>query len=959
MWPLGRERPQVLTGRGYLARMRVTTWSVAVGLLLGAAVAVVAPPPAAPVEAAATASVVCDDRPGTEPAPTPALDSYTAINPTRLVDTRDGTGGVTGALGRGCTLRLDLTDSVVPDDADAVGISLTSRAETRGYLTAHPCAAGRPGTSNLNARVGIGTPNFVVGLLDSSRTLCIYSSAGSHVIVDLAGWWSPGGDRITNMDPVRAYDTRELPGSPKLPANAIRNVPIGGPVVPDEATAAIVNLTATDAEAQGWVSVYPCGNTPPLSSNLNLKPGEARAVTAIIGLGRSGPAKGQLCIQSNITSHVIVDVNGYYAPAPVFGPAAAVQPQVGVRLADSRFGTGGWSTPFRAGEIRSFDPVAGSPLASSAAGVMLNVTSAQAPGRGNLRVYPCTTTSPAAVTETSAVNFTAEGAAANLVPVSLSSSRRVCVYASRPTDVVIDLFAVVTAPEGSLAERLSFGEVAAWPPFDPEGTDYGIRCPAATNSLELDLDLLPNTTARVDGVAVPAGTSTRPMATDDLLRVRLQRGNESQDHWFRCLPPDFPVYEVERPGDPAPGWYLTTAGAGSSPSGDFTIILDEYGAPVWYKRVEERMPNTSLEPPSFVLLNFQRLPDGRLSASEIGNRYGVPEDDVRHRISDLDGKYVVRGLGSHPTLSDAEFIQRFPIDHHDYADLPDGGYALVSYPLRQNVDLTGLGDGFDATDSVLDGAILEFDSNGDLVWEWNTKDHFPEDFSSFPQRRGTLPGWPQRYPDAVAPGGEVDTVHINSFQKLGDEGDGCGDYVVSARHYDAVFRVDCPSGTVEWILGGKTETVGPGPDVSAEQLEIVGDPFGGLLRPHDARLDGNLLTVFDNRTATDEPARAVTYEITGTTATLVREILQPDGRSSPAQGSHRVGADGSALISWGVLQPNFQEYDASGNLLLSIGQVNPVSGLPDGFSYRIVKEPPTSFDRTELREKAGGTAQAP
>ena len=297
----------------------------------------------------------------------------------------------------------------------------------------------------------------MVGPLDSSRSLCIYSNAGTHVIVDLAGWWSPGGDRIVNIDPVRAYDTRQLPGALRLPPAVIRNVPIGGPFVPEDATAAIVNLTATDADAQGWVSVYPCGNAPPLSSNLNLKPGEARAVTAIIGLGRSGAAKGQLCIQSNTTSHVIVDVNGYYAPTPSLGPSAAVRPRAGVRLADSRFGIGGWTTPFQADEIRSFDPVAGNPLAATATAVMLNVTSARAPRRGNLRVYPCTSTSRADVTETSAVNFTAEGAAANLVPVSLSSTGRVCVYASQPTDVVIDLFAVMSVPEGSLVERISFG----------------------------------------------------------------------------------------------------------------------------------------------------------------------------------------------------------------------------------------------------------------------------------------------------------------------------------------------------------------------------------------------------------------------------------------------------------------------------------------------------------------------
>ena len=46
------------------------------------------------------------------------------------------------------------------------------------------------------------------------------------------------------------------------------------------------------------------------------------------------------------------------------------------------------------------------------------------------------------------------------------------------------------------------------------------------------------------------------------------------------------------------------------------------------------------------------------------------------------------------------------------------------------------------------------------------------------------------------------------------------------------------------------------------RLSTVGDPFGGPKRPHDARLNGNVLTMMDNRAATDQPSRAVAYRIT-------------------------------------------------------------------------------------------------
>ena len=171
-----------------------------------------------------------------------------------------------------------------------------------------------------------------------------------------------------------------------------------------------------------------------------------------------------------------------------------------------------------------------------------------------------------------------------------------------------------------------------------------------------------------------------------------------------------------------------------------------------------------------------------------------------------------------------------------------------------------------------------------------------------------------------------------------------------------MFRVDRATGDVEWVLGGMQDLL-----VRSQRVDVVNDPLGGILRPHDARLDGNLLTIFDNRTDTTQPGRAVTYELNAgaTTATLVRQIRQPDGLPSPAQGSHRVAEDGSALISWGRLIPNFQEYDAFNELMLSITQLDPSNDLPDGFAYRIVKEPSASFDRTELRAAAGGDAQAP
>src|SRR5699024_4499952 len=118
---------------------------------------------------------------------------------------------------------------------------------------------------------------------------------------------------------------------------------------------------------------------------------------------------------------------------------------------------------------------------------------------------------------------------------------------------------------------------------------------------------------------------------------------------------------------------------------------------------------------------------------------------------------------------------------------------------------------------------------------------FGYDEVTFPQRFGLYPAEPH--------GGEVDPFHLNSLAHVDD---GSGDYVVSARHLDAVFRVDRTTKKVEWKLGGAEPGTDPKP-----HLTVIGDPFGGPLRPHDARLVGDVLTLFDNRSGTSQPARAV------------------------------------------------------------------------------------------------------
>ncbi len=96
--------------------------------------------------------------------------------------------------------------------------------------------------------------------------------------------------------------------------------------VPADASAVTLNVTSTGSPGGGFVTVYPCGMPRPDTSNLNFAAGQtvANAVTSRVGVG------GAVCIYNQSATHLIVDVNGYFASSANFG---ALDP---ARLLDTR-----------------------------------------------------------------------------------------------------------------------------------------------------------------------------------------------------------------------------------------------------------------------------------------------------------------------------------------------------------------------------------------------------------------------------------------------------------------------------------------------------------------------------------------------------------------------------------------------------------------------------------------------
>ena len=127
------------------------------------------------------------------------IDATTA---TRTFDSRQ-TGERVAA---GSVTVIDLADAGVPLDAEGVIVNLTATDTVgAGYVTAYPCAAGRPTASNLNVSGAGVVANAAIISADRNHEICVFSLSSTHLIVDVMG---EVGGSFQGRQPVRALDTR-------------------------------------------------------------------------------------------------------------------------------------------------------------------------------------------------------------------------------------------------------------------------------------------------------------------------------------------------------------------------------------------------------------------------------------------------------------------------------------------------------------------------------------------------------------------------------------------------------------------------------------------------------------------------------------------------------------------------------------------------------------------------------
>ncbi|HAP75983.1 MAG TPA: hypothetical protein DCR14_07875, partial [Acidimicrobiaceae bacterium] len=188
---------------------------------------------------------------------------------------------------------------VVDDRGDhrAAVVTLTYvRPVGTAYAVVWEPRTPRPPSSNINAQNNEVAANTSIVPIDADGNIVVYSSATSHVLVDVIGFFDVSGStaagRFEPVGPTRMVDTRNesspenlyeesVDGNDRVVAFAVEgsfDVPAG-----TSAVALIVTALSAPGAPAGYLTAHPLGTAVPTTSNVNVSGnGDRRANLVIV-----------------------------------------------------------------------------------------------------------------------------------------------------------------------------------------------------------------------------------------------------------------------------------------------------------------------------------------------------------------------------------------------------------------------------------------------------------------------------------------------------------------------------------------------------------------------------------------------------------------------------------------------------------------------------------------------------
>src|ERR1017187_1223405 len=284
-----------------------------------------------PNSADATVSVIAGDT---------ALQ-FVSVTPCRLIDTRLTGGPIQGGTFQNFRIPQE-GGCNIPDTAAAYSLNVSVVPQGQlGYLTIWPTGEYRPVVATLNSLDGRIKADAAIVTGGVGGAVSVYVTDTTNVILDINGYFAPASGSTLAfypLPPCRVADPRHSTyppglGPPYLPGHQERDFPILAATtcnIPLSAEAYSLNFSVVPHGGLGYMTVWPTGQTRPLVSTLNDVPGTIIANAAIVPAGTSG----DISVYPSNDTDVIIDINGYFAPA---GPGGlSLYPVAPCRVIDTR-----------------------------------------------------------------------------------------------------------------------------------------------------------------------------------------------------------------------------------------------------------------------------------------------------------------------------------------------------------------------------------------------------------------------------------------------------------------------------------------------------------------------------------------------------------------------------------------------------------------------------------------------
>ena len=232
-------------------------------------------------------------------------------------------------------------------------------------------------------------------------------------------------------------------------------------------------------------------------------------------------------------------------------------------------------------------------------------------------------------------------------------------------------------------------------------------------------------------------------------------------------------------------------------------------------------------------------------------------------------------------------------DMHEFkiATYSEGRTALMTVYQPRQYDLTtnprfnverGMG-------WVVEGVFQEVDiASGEVVFEWRSLDHID------PGDSWTMPGTTDTSGDGLDELSPWDYFHLNSIDKNKE-----GDYLLSARHTSAIYKVSGSDGSIMWQLGGAN------PSFEQENFEFSYQHDAKWVSENETH---SVFSFYDNASNTFNNTNKfshgwiISIDHAAKKATMIKEWGAPEpegGLLSGSQGSLQLLPNGGCHIGWG------------------------------------------------------------